>query len=126
MKQATLVVFAGLALVLAAPSTADAESTGLMTFQEFLNIRNLDASHLDARNCATEEVLNPRSRQWDPPREVCEVWVKEIAAKPLKYLDGTQVYRTQREDLFMVKEDQTVETTTSRESFKRYVTKGSQ
>lgn len=127
-----------LILVLASPVFAG-ENDGLMSYATFLERRGLENSNIEEKNCVTEDVLNTRIRDWDSARTVCELWMKERPGHPLKYNDGSQVYRTAREwieevvkpdrqprtGLFMVKQDEKADPQPAKvTSFKRYVTTG--
>lgn len=124
-------------LLLSSPLLAG-DNDGLMSYASFLKIRELQDSNIEEKNCETADVLNTRTRDWDSQRRVCELWIREQVTRgyPLKYNDGSQVYRTSREwtekvmkpdteprtGLFMVKQDHREESTVS--EFKRYVTNG--
>lgn len=138
-------------LLIAAPAFAANNNDGLMSYEQFLQVRGLNGNDVVERNCVTEDVLNTRSREWDSARRVCELWIDEktipeectpeqvTPAQALKYRDGSQVYRTTREwseevmkpdtqprsGLFMVKQDETQEPQPPEvTAFKRYVTNG--
>jgi len=136
-------------LLTAAPAFAANNNDGLMSYEQFLQIRGLNGDDVVERNCITEDVLNTRTRDWDSARRACELWIKEkvipaqvTPAQALKYDDdGTQVYRTTREwteeveitdtevqrrsGLFMVKQDKKQEPQPPEvTAFKRYVTNG--
>ena len=112
------------------------DSSGLLTYDQYLNSRGLTRADVDCINSQTEDVLNPRTQGWDSSKSVCEVWTKEkrTPAERLTFKDGSQVYMTAREwqesvprtetttksDDFVVKQDENV--VTSRKPIKRYVT----
>lgn len=126
-------LFVAMTLVLAGGS-AFADSSGLVTYGEFLASKNLTITDVKCINPQTDDVLNPRDQEWDSGKTVCEVWVNEkvTPAQPLTFKDGSQVYMTvrtwmeseprqvERSDEYIVRADSKQEQQTK--GYKRYIT----